>query len=121
MQDVTDPDRWQELKVDYKKASTGDRYGWYFDLPDKGERVVTDARYRGGLVFFNTLVPTDPRPCAAGGTGWMMSVDALTGGAPIAPGFDFDEDGVVQVEVIRPRLVTTAGLRKICRLFGKTI
>ncbi len=95
---VTDPDRWQELKVDYKKASTGDRYGWYFDLPDKGERVVTDARYRGGLVFFNTLVPTDPRPCAAGGTGWMMSVDALTGGAPIAPGFDFDEDGVVQVE-----------------------
>ena len=67
---ITDPDRWQELKVDYKKASAGDRYGWYLDLPDKGERVVTDARYRDGLVFFNTLVPTDPRPCAAGGTGW---------------------------------------------------
>ncbi len=92
---ITDPDRWQELKVDYRQASTGDRYGWYLDLPDKGERVVTDARYRDGLVFFNTLVPTDPRPCAAGGTGWMMSVDALTGGSPMAPAFDFDGNGIV--------------------------
>ncbi len=95
---VTDPDRWQELKVDYKKASAGDRYGWYLDLPDSGERVVTDARYRGGLIFFNTLVPTDPRPCAAGGTGWMMSVDALTGGSPLAPAFDFDGNGEIDTD-----------------------
>ena len=59
---------------------------------------MTDARYRDGLVFFNTLVPTDPRPCAAGGTGWMMSVDALTGGSPAAPAFDFDDNGIVDPE-----------------------
>ena len=95
---VTDPDRWQELKVDYKKASKEGRYGWFFDLPDRGERVVTDARYRGGLVFFNTLVPSDPRPCAAGGSGWMMSVDALTGGVPVSPAFDFDGSGAIDAD-----------------------
>ena len=95
---ITDPDRWQNLKVDYKQAGSGDRYGWYLDLPDAGERVVTDARYLDGLVFFNTLVPSDPRPCAAGGTGWMMSVDAFTGGSPITPAFDFDENGAIDAD-----------------------
>jgi len=109
---ITDPDRWQRLKVDYKKSGTGDRYGWYLDLPDRGERVVTDARYRSGLVFFNTLVPSDPRPCATGGTGWMMSVDALTGGSPIAPAFDFDGNGEIDVEGDTEIIGTEGGKKK---------
>ena len=95
---ITNPNRWQDLSVDYKGASKGDRYGWYIDLPDIGERVVTDARYRNGIVFFNTLVPTDPKPCASGGTGWMMSVDAITGGSPGLPAFDFNGDGQINID-----------------------
>ena len=92
---VTDSDRWTTLGVNYNGVTGGDRYGWYLDLPDLGERVVTDANIRGKVLYFNTLVPTNPMPCTSGGAGWMMSVDAVTGGSPKTPAFDFDGDGVL--------------------------
>jgi Tfp pilus tip-associated adhesin PilY1 len=94
---VIDPNLWQTLKENYKGVNKGDRYGWYLDLPEKGERVVTDARARGELIWFNTLVPNDPKPCSTGGSGWMMSLNALTGGSPKEPVFDFDGDGKITV------------------------
>ena len=92
---VTDSDRWAALDVNYQGVAGGDRYGWYLDLPDVGERVVTNSKIRGKVIFFNTLVPTNPRPCSIGGTGWMMSVDATTGGSPETPAFDFNGDGQI--------------------------
>lgn len=75
--------------VDYSS-----QYGWYMDLPDTGERVVTNAKVRGDLVFFNTLIP-DNEPCSFGGTGWLMSVQQANGGPPKTAAFDFNNDLVV--------------------------
>jgi type IV pilus assembly protein PilY1 len=83
------------LKVNYDKM-TGRQYGWYIDLPAKGERAVSEALVRGGIVYFNTIIP-DVSVCASGGSGWEMSVKVENGGSPEAPVFDFNEDGIVAV------------------------
>ena len=95
---LIDPNLWETLKAKYKGVDGGDRYGWYLDLPETGERVVTQAIARGKLIFFNTLVPNDPKPCSTGGGGWMMSVHAETGGSPKKPAFDFNMDGVIDLK-----------------------
>ena len=68
--------------------------GWFMDLPDPGERQVTDPVIRGDLVFFNTMTP-DSNPCNAGGTSWLMVADWLTGGAPNKVAFDLNRDGAI--------------------------
>ena len=83
------------LKVEYEKM-TGRQYGWYIDLPAKGERVVSEALVRGKIVYFNSIIP-DVSVCASGGGGWEMSVKTENGGSPDAPVFDFNEDGAVTV------------------------
>ncbi|MEO1202329.1 MAG: PilC/PilY family type IV pilus protein [Pseudomonadota bacterium] len=72
--------------VDYSVSK-----GWYIDLPDPGERQVTDAVIRGNLVFFNTITP-DSNPCEAGGTSWLMVAEWETGGAPPEVAFDINND-----------------------------
>jgi type IV pilus assembly protein PilY1 len=66
-------------------------YGWYVDLPVEGERMVRRPVLRDNLVFFVSMIPDDD-PCAAGGTGWIMVMDAGTGQAPRFPVFDIDND-----------------------------
>ena len=78
--------------VDY----AGGADGWYMDLPDTGERVVTDPVIRGGLVFFNTMIP-DTNPCEAGGRGWLMVADWLNGGHAPEVAFDLTGDGDLDV------------------------
>ncbi len=83
---------------------SGSDYGWYFDLEDKssaiatpvalGERVVTDSLLRREVLFFNTIIPNDVA-CSGGGTGWLMSVDFLTGLAPDFAVFDANNDGTI--------------------------
>ena len=95
---LIDPNLWESLKAKYKGVEGGTRYGWYLDLPARGERVVTPALSYGEVVWFNTLVPNDPKPCSVGGGGWMMSVNAATGGSPKKPVFDFNMDKVVNLK-----------------------
>jgi len=74
--------------------------GWYFDLPDTGERQVGNSLYvdfsQGGSVLaadlndpsrppefvaaltFTTIIPDDS-DCGSGGTGWVMFVDPWRG------------------------------------------
>ena len=59
--------------VDYSNV-----HGWYMNLPDIGERVITDPVIRGDLVFFNTMRP-DNNPCEAGGSGWLMVAKWING------------------------------------------
>jgi len=66
--------------------------GWYINLPDSGERLVTDPVIRGSLVFFNTMIP-DANPCNFGGSSWLMAADWLTGGSPGKITFDLNRDG----------------------------
>lgn len=65
--------------------------GWYMDLPDAGERIVTDTVIRGDLVFFNTMTP-DTNPCQAGGSGWLMVAKWINGGRPGEIAFDLNGD-----------------------------
>jgi type IV pilus assembly protein PilY1 len=57
--------------------------GWYMDLPDTGERVITNPRIEGGTVVFTTYTPseTDGDACSSGGYSYLMAVNYATGGA----------------------------------------
>lgn len=55
--------------------------GWFVDLPEQGERVVREVLVRSGIVFFVTLIPSE-EPCVPGGSGFLMALDANTGGIP---------------------------------------
>jgi len=69
-------------------------YGWYFNLTDTGERSVTSPIARADTVFFNSFVPEDD-PCSAGGYGYKFAVDMATGGSPLKPVIDSNNDGVI--------------------------
>lgn len=64
--------------------------GWYIDLPNSGERAVTDAILDASRLIFTTykpFVPTDDT-CTGDGQSWLMLVDYATGGAPSKAMFD---------------------------------
>jgi type IV pilus assembly protein PilY1 len=69
-------------------------HGWYFDLPETGERSVTAPIARADTVFFNSFVPVDDA-CSVGGFGFKFAVDMATGGSPKEPTFDANNDGVI--------------------------
>jgi type IV pilus assembly protein PilY1 len=94
--------------VDYVTSPV--KRGWFMDLvtptytsepPDfmndspvnikKGERVVSAPLIRSGRVIFTTIIPSSD-PCAAGGSSWLMEVDALTGGRLGHSVFDLNLD-----------------------------
>ena len=46
------------------------------------------------IVFFNTLIP-DSTTCSYGGSGWILSVNLIDGGAPPNPIFDLDGSNTI--------------------------
>jgi type IV pilus assembly protein PilY1 len=73
--------------------------GWFMDLdsPDsganRGERQVSDMLLRGDKLIFTTLLPLDDT-CAFGGDGWLMEIDAESGGRLGYSPFDVNGDGL---------------------------
>lgn len=71
--------------------------GWYLDLLQppsstaQGERVISIPLLRYGRVIFATMVPSSD-PCEFGGTGWIMEMDAVTGGRLTYSVFDLNSD-----------------------------
>ena len=65
--------------------------GWYLDLAS-AEKQVSDAVLRNGHIIFTTLTPSTGT-CAAGGSSWLMELDAATGGALKNTPFDVNGDG----------------------------
>lgn len=65
--------------VDWGSGS-GKEMGWYEDLPGSGERVTGTPTVLGGTVFYNTFMP-NTNICDCGGTGYLMAVSYLSGGA----------------------------------------
>lgn len=58
--------------------------GWYMDLVPPsgtaaGERAISLPLLRAGRIIFTTVIPSSD-PCLAGGTSWLMELDAFTGG-----------------------------------------
>jgi len=70
--------------------------GWKITL-NSFERVVTDPVFRGDIIYFNTTIPTDI-PCDTGGSGWLMAVKAVSGSEPVQPVFDYNNDGLVNLD-----------------------
>jgi type IV pilus assembly protein PilY1 len=68
--------------------------GWYFDLPDAGERVVSDVIAREGNLIVLTYTPGGSM-CATGGHSWVMAMDACSGGRLAEANFDVNGDGMI--------------------------
>jgi Tfp pilus tip-associated adhesin PilY1 len=68
--------------------------GWYFDLPERKERMVRDVTIRSGKAIIITNLP-NKSPCSAGGESYLMEVDACTGGRLTTPQFDINNDNRV--------------------------
>jgi type IV pilus assembly protein PilY1 len=74
--------------------------GWYMDLVEpptppgtfRGEMQVSDSILRNGRIIFTTLIP-DADLCSAGGSSWLMEMDALSGARLQETPFDLNNDG----------------------------
>ncbi len=83
------------LVSDNTVSYDGQNRGWYLDLiynrVNKGERVISAPLLRFGRVIFTTLIPSTD-PCDFGGDGWLMELDAITGGRLSYSVFDLDQN-----------------------------
>lgn len=76
------------------------KQGWYLDLivagaaSNNGERVIYEALLRNGQVLFSTFVPSTA-VCDAGGGGFVMIANAVSGSRPGVPPLDINNDGVI--------------------------
>lgn len=73
----------------------GKFYSWFMDLPTKGERVIYEPFVRGIFspkIIFVTAIPTSD-VCSAGGTSWLMELDARDGTKTEKAVFDLNYDG----------------------------
>jgi Tfp pilus tip-associated adhesin PilY1 len=65
--------------------------GWYFNLPEPGERVVSDVRIRAGKLTVISYV-NEGSICGLAGHSWVMVVDPCTGGRLSEAHFDVNGD-----------------------------
>ncbi|TYT75083.1 PilC/PilY family type IV pilus protein [Desulfobotulus mexicanus] len=70
--------------------------GWFFDLPDMGERMVQDAVIHGSHVFASSFVPEGSvSSCDSGGYSWLNALQSCSGRA-VKVVFDVDGDGKLE-------------------------
>jgi len=92
-------------------CGTSPHLGWYWDMPEAGERLTGRVTLVSGTVLFNTFFPltetydcdgagpdttlcTRLDPCQYGGDGWLMGLNAETGLMETRfPVFDVNLDG----------------------------
>jgi type IV pilus assembly protein PilY1 len=90
-----DPDSTEEApKLPNPSSEAANHVGWYFDLPDSGERVTSNILIRQGKAIAITFTP-EVTPCGTGGASYIMEMDACTGGRLSEPQLDINEDGVI--------------------------
>jgi type IV pilus assembly protein PilY1 len=76
------------------------QFGWYLDLPEVGERVHQDPFLRNDRIVFVTVTPSDD-PCRAGGSSWLMELDARDGSRLDKSPFDYDgQNGVSEEDLV---------------------
>ncbi|MCL4720904.1 MAG: pilus assembly protein [Gammaproteobacteria bacterium] len=75
--------------------------GWYLDLPTTGERQVSNPILRGGRLIFTTVIPSGDE-CSAGGTSWLMEIDALSGSRLQESPFDLNRDRSFDIDDFAP-------------------
>jgi len=72
----------------------GTHIGWYLNLPDIKERVITKTQIRDGKAYIVSIIPI-PAPCSSGGTTVGSILSACNGGQLQDPQWDTNGDGVV--------------------------
>ena len=71
--------------------------GWFFNLPESGERVVTDVLLRAGRLTGISYV-TEGSTCGLAGHSWVMVMDPCTGGRLTEAYFDINDDGRIDYQ-----------------------
>ncbi|VAW70853.1 Type IV fimbrial biogenesis protein PilY1 [hydrothermal vent metagenome] len=82
----------------YKIDWTTDK-GWYMDLrlagvAEYGEQVVVNPILRDNRIIFVTQIPNSGA-CGAGGSSWIMELNANDGNRLLVPPFDVNGDGII--------------------------
>ncbi len=72
----------------------GTHIGWFLNLPDSKERVITKTQIRDGKAFVVSIIP-EPAVCSSGGTTVGSIISACNGGQLTSPQWDTNNDGVV--------------------------
>ncbi|BCS97144.1 hypothetical protein DSLASN_27760 [Desulfoluna limicola] len=79
----------------------GTHIGWYLDLPDEKERVITKTQIRDSKAYVVSIIP-EPAPCASGGTTVGSILSACNGGQLDDPQWDTDGQNGVTSEDDNP-------------------
>jgi Tfp pilus tip-associated adhesin PilY1 len=77
-----------DMTANYVEAHVG----WYFDLPQAGERVIADVRIWDGKAIVISFTPSASL-CKGGGSSFLHELNACTGGRLTYPSLDYDGDG----------------------------
>lgn len=89
---VTDP--WCPSGIG-TASNLSQQLGWVFDLPNSGERVVSDRPLLdSGVLTFTTLTPSTD-PCTGNTVGREYDLNYLSGGAMTTSVFDLNGDGII--------------------------
>jgi len=104
--------------------------GWYFNLPETGERVLTDVSIRYDALTVISYV-NEGSTCGLSGHSWVMVLDTCTGGRQSEAYFDFNGDEAIDdqdlVEIPDPAdptktiLVPPTGRRVRGKVEGKIL
>lgn len=108
--------------------------GWKMDLIDssvgdnQGERVVSQAILRSGRIIFTTIIPSD-NSCTAGGSSWIMELDAISGSRLMESAFDLNSDYLFNSEDLinagdldgngEPDFISASGLQSTVGITAK--
>jgi Tfp pilus tip-associated adhesin PilY1 len=72
--------------------------GWFFDLPDMGERMVQDTLIHGPYAFGVSFIPEGSvSTCESGGYSWFNAVESCTGSRSSQVVFDVDDNGRLEM------------------------
>lgn len=72
--------------------------GWYFDLPNSGERMIQDVLIRDGLALIISSTPNPSNPCTGGGESVYHEIDACSGGRLARSHFNMNSDSKVDTK-----------------------
>ncbi len=94
LQTDTAPTSGATVLIPTGSACTSSPNGWYINLPQAGERVVSKASVVSGVLFFTTFVP-NVEPCGFGGDAYLYALDYSTGCSTDKPVLNITGDGEV--------------------------
>ncbi|WP_299976797.1 PilC/PilY family type IV pilus protein [uncultured Pseudoteredinibacter sp.] len=84
--------------VDYDDLAA--EAGWRIDLPNDRERIINSFVVGSSVVVFGSIIP-DAATCEGSPSGYLMAVDAFTGGQPPFQVFDRASIGSVPISGIK--------------------